>query len=95
MNKHFHLPLYTFLKIVFHNGRINFKKIKNSSSWFVITTLFEQVPRIELNACKQKIKKYKRLMHPLFVAGYYRNDTSYFTPDNYQKLQLSKCVIKI
>lgn len=77
MNNLFPLPLYTFLKIAFQNGGIDFRKIKNSPPWFIKTILFEPFRWIELAAYNQKINKHQILKHPLFILGYYRSGTSY------------------
>ena len=76
MNRLFPLPLYTFLKIVFQNGGINLRKIKNLPPWLIKTILFEPFRWIELAIYNHKIKQHQILKHPLFILGYYRSGTS-------------------
>lgn len=77
MNRLFPLPLYTFLKIVFQNGGIDLRKIKNSPPWLIKTILFEPFRWIELAIYNHKIKQHQISKHPLFILGYYRSGTSY------------------
>ena len=77
MNKLFPLPLYTFLKIAFHNGGIDLRRIKNLPPWLIKTLLFEPLRWVELARYSQRIKEHQLLKHPLFILGYYRSGTSY------------------
>ncbi len=77
MDKLFPLPLFTFLKIVFQNGGIDLRRIKNSPPWLIKTLFFEPFRWIELAAYNQKIKNHQILKHPIFILGYYRSGTSY------------------
>jgi hypothetical protein len=77
MDRLFPLPIYTFLKIVFENGGIAPKRIKNSPPWFIKTILFEPLRWIELARYNKRVKQHQVLKDPLFVLGYYRSGTSY------------------
>ncbi len=76
-NKLFPLPVYSFLKIVFQNGGIDLRKLKNAPPWLIKTILFEPIRWVELAAYHQRIKKHEIQKHPLFILGYYRSGTSY------------------
>lgn len=77
MDKLFPLPLYTFLKIVFRNGGIDLKRIKNSPPWLIKTILFEPLRWAELAIYNRRIRQHQLLKDPLFILGYYRSGTSY------------------
>jgi omega-hydroxy-beta-dihydromenaquinone-9 sulfotransferase len=77
MNRLFPLPIYTFLKIVFENGGITPKGIKNLPPWLIKTVLFEPLRWIELGMYNKKISQHTITKHPLFILGFYRSGTSY------------------
>jgi len=77
MNRVFPLPIYTFLKIVFRNGGITPKGIKNLPPWLIKTILFEPLRWIELGMYNKKISHHTIRKHPLFILGFYRSGTSY------------------
>src|SRR5664279_2725645 len=77
MNRLFPLPIYTFLKIVFENGGITPKGIKNLPPWLIKTILFEPWRWIEQTMYNKKISQHCIIKHPLFILGFYRSGTSY------------------
>jgi hypothetical protein len=77
MNRLFPLPIYTFLKMVFENGGVAPKKIKNLTPWLIKTVLFEPLRWIELAMFNKKISQHKITKHPIFILGFYRSGTSY------------------
>src|SRR6476620_6509019 len=77
MNRLFPLPIYTFLKIVFQNGGISSKGIKNLPPWLIKTVLFEPLRWIELGMHNKKISHHTITKDPLFILGFYRSGTSY------------------
>ena len=77
MKRLFPLPIYTFLKIVFENGGISPKKIKNLPPWLLKTILFEPLRWIELAMYNKKISQHSITKDPVFILGFYRSGTSY------------------
>lgn len=77
MNRLFPLPIYTFQKIVFGNGGISPKKIKNLLPWVIKTILFEPLRWIELAMYNKKISQHSITKDPIFILGFYRSGTSY------------------
>lgn len=77
MNRLFPLPIYSFLKIVYENGGVAPKGIKNLTPWLIKTLLFEPLRWIELAMHNKKISQHTIAKHPLFVLGFYRSGTSY------------------
>jgi hypothetical protein len=77
MNRLFPLPIYSFLKIVFENGGISLKRIKNLTPWFIKTILFEPLRWIELARENKKINEHTIAKDPVFILGFYRSGTSY------------------
>jgi hypothetical protein len=77
MNRLFPLPIYTFLKIVFENGGVTPRRIKNLPPWLIKTILFEPWRWIELAMYNKKIGQHRITKHPLFILGFYRSGTSY------------------
>jgi len=65
------------MKIVFENGGISPKKIKNLPSWLIKTILFEPLRWIELAIYNKKISRHRLTKDPVFILGFYRSGTSY------------------
>ncbi len=85
MNRLFPLPLYVFAKIVYQNGGVSWRGLRNVPSWLVKTILLEPLRWIEL-AYHTKINQHVIAKDPVFILGYFRSGTSFLhelmTQDN-------------
>jgi hypothetical protein len=77
MNRLFPLPIYTFLKIIYENGGVAGKGIKNLPSWMIKTILFEPLRWLELVLHNKRISRHIIKKDPVFILGFYRSGTSY------------------
>jgi hypothetical protein len=86
MNRLFPLPIYTFCKIVYQNGGVAVKGLRNLPGWLLKTILFEPVRWIELAFYQKKVHRHTITKDPVFVLGFYRSGTSFlhefFTQDD-------------
>ena len=76
MKRLFPLPLYAFIKMVYKNGGISLKGLRNVPAWMTKLILFEPLRWIELTYNK-RIEQHSLTKDPVFVLGFYRSGTSF------------------